>query len=62
MSTFDTQPDDITDRESFNDALSRLIEIAEANDIDIRGGYQYDAEGGQQNYGIEIYRVSSNGN
>jgi len=58
MSTFETQPDDITNRAAFDSALTRLIETAEANNIDIRGGYRYDAEDGQQNYGIEIYRVA----
>lgn len=61
MSAFDINPDDIPDREAFDAALSRLIETAKANNIHIRGGYRYDAADGQQDYGIEIYRVSSNG-
>ena len=58
MDTFDISADDIENRGAFNVALTRLIDAAEANNIDIRGGYRYDAEDGQQDYGIEIYRVS----
>lgn len=58
MSSFDIPVDTVVDRDTFNVALSRLIEAAEANDIDIRGGYQYNADDGQHDYGIEIYRVA----
>ena len=58
MNTPDTPADAITNREEFTSALSRLIETAKANDVDISGGYRYDAAAGQQHYGIEIYRVA----
>ena len=58
MSTFKTPPDDLTDREDFQNVLSHLIETAEAENIDISGGYRYDAVDGGQDYGIEIYRVA----
>lgn len=54
MSTSDIA-DDITDREAFSTALSRLIESAEDNAVSVQGGYNVDT-GGQQ-YGVEIYRV-----
>jgi len=56
MSTPTTDVGDFTNREEFNNALSRLLETATANDVDVRGGHDVDAGGAR--YGIEIYRIA----
>lgn len=56
MEPFDS-PDDVGDRTAFDDALDRLIRAAEANGLDVEGGFRSVGEEGDASYGIEIYRV-----
>jgi len=49
-------PAELPDRAAFDAALSRLIETADDNDIDVCGGYRYLADNDEQDFGIEIYR------
>lgn len=58
MSTIDT-PDEIGDRKGLTDALNTLIRTAEANGVDIEGGYHIDGAEGESDFGIEIYRVAA---
>lgn len=43
--------------ETFQVELTRLIREAEANDVDVEGGWVCADEGGDAEWGIEIYEV-----
>lgn len=50
-------PNVVEDRTAFSDALNHLIRAAEADGLDVEGGYRYVGEEGESSYGIEVYRV-----
>lgn len=47
------------DGESFQAELVRLIRAAEADGVDVEGGWSCDGDAGLPEWGIEIYEVVS---
>ena len=49
--------DELTDEEAFQDALAELIQEAEANGVDVEGGWACRDGSDPSEWGIEIYEV-----
>lgn len=52
-----TQTQQPSTKAEFTEQLENLIRTAEANDIDIAGGYSFRTEGAGADWGLELFEV-----
>lgn len=52
-----TQPKQPTTKAEFREGLEELVRSAEANDIDITGGYTFRTDGDGADWSLELFEV-----
>lgn len=57
MATSDEPPKGVTTEEEFDAALSGLVRSANANDVDIEGGWEYRTADGEPDWDVVILEV-----